>query len=119
MLGNCYLQYKLRFHSENCDMFVASKTMYTMFWSFALKQTLYVHHFSVILIFLKTQHVLNSPEQNVQIFSRIWYMIYAFIIVKGIPSPEQDQEKNFHLTCQKLAVEKKEIWKLDTNQERI
>ena len=81
-----------------------------MFLSFALKQTL-VRYTSFLYYldfnFNEPQHVLNSPEQNVQIFSRIWYMIYAFIIVKGMPSPDQDQEKNFHLTCQKLAVEKK------------
>lgn len=93
------------------------------------KQCLYIHVYNVLVFcietnpwwtsflcyfvfFKKSQHVLNSPEQNVQIFSRIWYMIYAFIIVKGIPSPEQDQEKNFHLTCQKLAVEKKKNMKI-------
>ena len=86
-----------------------------MFLSFALKQTL-VRYTSFLYYldfnFNEPQHVLNSPEQNVQIFSRIWYMIYAFIIVKGMPSPDQDQEKNFHLTCQKLAVEKKRNMKI-------
>lgn len=60
---------------------------------------------------------MKTPlKQNVQIFSRIWRMMYIFITVKGATHPlKQPREKNFLFVtiiwCQTHVVEEKyENW---------
>lgn len=60
---------------------------------------------------------MKTPlKQNVQIFSRIWRMMYIFITVMGAPSTQTATRKEFsvrdnYLACQTHVVEKKyENW---------